>query len=90
MLIAELKASAARAQPRAAAGHGARPSSWTSLAFQQEVAAEVLCSPVAEEFPPRLEYVSRLTKVMILLRLRLCVCVYIYLLTKLYIHTYIP
>lgn len=67
MLVAELKASAAQALE--AAGQDAVPSSWTSLGFQQRVAAEILDGDVAQEFPPRLEYVSRVTKV------RRCTCV---------------
>lgn len=62
MLVAELKASAAQALQ--AADQDAPPSSWTSLSFQERVAAEVLYSDVAEEFPPRLAYVSCVTKVL--------------------------
>lgn len=54
MLVAELKASAERA------GGGV---SWTSLAFQERVAAELMGNPVAEQCPPRKGYVSRVTKV---------------------------
>lgn len=62
VLIAELKASAARSFR--AADPDKQPSPWTSLVFQQRVAEEVLHSDVAEEFPPRPEYVSRVTKVL--------------------------
>ena len=58
-LLAELKASAAGM----GGGAGDRGLPWTSLAFQQRFVAEVVGSLVAEQFPPRLEYVARLTKV---------------------------
>ena len=58
-LLAELKASAAGA----GGGAGGEGLGWTSLPFQQKFATEVVGSPVAERFPPRLEYVARLTKV---------------------------
>eukprot|EP00752_Nemacystus_decipiens_P003848 g3540.t1 len=63
VLVAELKVSAAQALE--AVGLDAEPSSWTSLGFQQRVAADILDNDVAEEFPPRLEYVSRVTKVLL-------------------------
>lgn len=43
--------------------HGRRQPSWTSLDFQGRVVAELLQSAIAEEFPPRGEYVSRFIKV---------------------------
>lgn len=66
VLVEELKASATEACG-SAADHEAGPSlpPWTSLGFQERVAATLLDSPVAEEFPPRLEYVSRVTKLLL-------------------------
>ena len=67
-LMEELKASASAAfSGRGVGGKGGSGGlPYTSLAFQQKFASEVLGSPVAEQFPPRLEYVSRLTKVQLL------------------------
>eukprot|EP00903_Cladosiphon_okamuranus_P021165 g19441.t1 len=63
VLVAELKASAAQALNTA--DQDALPPSWTSLDFQERVAEEVLYNHVAKEFPPRLEYVSRVTKILL-------------------------
>ncbi|CAM9587815.1 unnamed protein product [Pylaiella littoralis] len=65
VLIVELKASAAKPL---AAGHARLsppPPSWTSLAFQERVAEELLGSPIAGKYPPRREYVARVTKVLL-------------------------
>lgn len=56
VLVAELKV-AAGAEAEAEAG------SWTSLLFQERVVEELLENPVAERYPPRAGYISRLTKV---------------------------
>ncbi|CAM9106648.1 unnamed protein product [Scytosiphon promiscuus] len=66
VLVEELKASAAQHPDGATCDEAGPPSlPWTSLEFQEKVAALVLESPVAVEFPPRVEYVSRVTKVLL-------------------------
>ncbi|CAB1119799.1 unnamed protein product [Ectocarpus sp. CCAP 1310/34] len=64
-LVGELKASAAESRREDETGLPSSSSLWTSLGFQERVAAELLDCPIAAEFPPRLEYVSRVTKVLL-------------------------
>ncbi|CAM9485652.1 unnamed protein product [Ectocarpus sp. 6 AP-2014] len=69
-LVGELKASAAESRGEDETGlrsstSSSSSSSWTSLGFQERVATELFDCPVAAEFPPRLEYVSRVTKVLL-------------------------
>ncbi|CAM9415382.1 unnamed protein product [Ectocarpus sp. 8 AP-2014] len=64
-LVGELKASAAESRGEDETGLPSSTSLWTSLGFQERVAAELLDCPIAAEFPPRLEYVSRVTKVLL-------------------------
>ncbi|CAN0057212.1 unnamed protein product, partial [Ectocarpus sp. 13 AM-2016] len=66
-LVGELKASAAESRGEDETGLRSSTSSslLTSLGFQERVAAELLDCPIAAEFPPRLEYVSRVTKVLL-------------------------